>query len=360
MVIQYKCPDCGADMAFDSKSGMLQCNSCGHTDSIEHISNHSHSETDSSTGDFESFVDETTYSTFGEEGAKQYQCNNCGAILITDKDTTATTCSFCGAPMVLGDRLKGDLAPAKVIPFKISKEEAQAAFRKWCKGGLLTPKGFMTADRVKSITGIYVPFWLYDTNAQGEVHAHCQRIRHYVEGDYNVTATKHYEVYRRVDVNYNKIPCDASEKMDDTLMDRLEPFHYQDLKTFQLPYLAGYIAEKYNYNDKQLFSRVKQRTMQYASSYARNSIHGYDTTAVHQEHFDIKQRNAEYILLPVWMICYDYQQAEHTFAMNGQTGKVVGRPPLSKGKIATWFGGIAGISFVIMRIITMILGGPIL
>ena len=138
MVIQYKCPDCGSDMLFDSKSGMLQCDSCGRKDRIEDMQNSSQHSTDEPILDYETFVDETNYSTFGNEEANQYQCDNCGAILITDKDTTATTCSFCGSAMVLSDRLSGDLAPAKVIPFKISKEEAQAAFKKWCKGGLLT------------------------------------------------------------------------------------------------------------------------------------------------------------------------------------------------------------------------------
>src|SRR5699024_11852653 len=68
--------------------------------------------------------------------------------------TTATSCSFCGAAVVLLDRLTGKLAPGKVIPFAISKEEARKAFKKWCKNGRFTPPGFMTADRIKNITGM--------------------------------------------------------------------------------------------------------------------------------------------------------------------------------------------------------------
>lgn len=360
MVIQYKCPDCGADMAFDSKSGMLHCSSCGHEESIEQHNQHNENNKEEPIHDENAFSEETKYATFGEEEAKQYQCNNCGAVLITGADTSATTCSFCGAPMILGDRLSGELAPAKVIPFKINKEEAQAAFKKWCHNGLLTPRGFMTADRIKSITGIYVPFWVYDINAQGEASANCTKVHSYVQGDYNVTETRHYHVYRKVDVNYDKIPCDASEKMDDTLMDKLEPYHYDDLKTFKAPYLAGYIAEKYNYTDKELFSRIKQRSTDYVHDYVRDTIHGYSSVQIQNEQYHIRQRNADYTLLPVWMICYDYQKAEHTFAMNGQTGKVVGKPPLSVGKIAAWFGGITGSVFLLLRIITLLAGGPIL
>src|SRR5690606_26207903 len=117
--------------------------------------------------------------TFSEDEAKEYYCENCGAHVVTDADTTATHCSFCGAGVVLADRLSGDLAPAKVIPFTISKEEAIAAFKKWCKNGRLTPKGFMSADRIKKITGIYVPFWMYDLNSKAKVSALGTKVRTY-------------------------------------------------------------------------------------------------------------------------------------------------------------------------------------
>lgn len=346
MILQYKCPGCGADMVFDAESGTLSCESCGHSMAVEEYP----------IADFEDFEEMTQTTTFGDEEAIQYQCNNCGAILITDADTTATSCSFCGAPMILADRLSGQLAPAKVIPFKISKEQAQEAFRKWCRGGLLTPKGFMTAERVKSITGMYVPFWLYDLNGRGEADADCTRVRTYSDSQYIYTETRHYHVYRKVDLDFLKVPADASEKMNDDLMDRLEPFDYSDLKDFNAPYLAGYIAEKYNYTDKDLFTRVKQRVERYVDDYIQSTIHGYSTTMFRHKWTDVKQRNAVYTLLPVWMICYDYKQSEHIFAMNGQTGKVVGKPPISKCKVFAWFAGITAAVFTVLELI-MVLGG---
>ena len=140
VVIHYKCPNCGDDMAFDSNSGMLSCGACGRKDNIDQ------------------FSEDRIYTTFEEQEAKEYHCNNCGADILTEAETAATTCSFCGAGVVLADRVSGTLAPSLVIPVSISKKEAAAAFKKWCKNGLLTPKGFMTADRIKSITGMYVPF----------------------------------------------------------------------------------------------------------------------------------------------------------------------------------------------------------
>lgn len=377
MVIQYKCPNCGADMAFDSETGMLRCESCGRTDNIEKMAGGKHfhgnetvthemDEDDIKAAnsafnhDFEdeSDTDEPTkHATFNENEATEYHCNNCGAVIITDTQTTATTCSFCGAGVVLSDRLSGSLAPVKVIPFTINKEQAQAAFKKWCKKGLLTPRDFMTADRIKNITGLYVPFWLYDVNGRGEAEATCTRVRTYTSGDWIYTETKYYHVYRKVDLNYLKIPCDASQKMDDKMMDKLEPYHYGNLKNFHMPYLAGYIAEKYDYDDTQLLPRIKNRVVPYVESYIRSTISGYSSVNFHRKDINIRQKNAYYTLFPVWMVCYDYQQSEHNFSMNGQTGKIVGKPPLSKGKIAAWFSGISAGVFLILQIITLLLGG---
>ncbi len=339
MVIQYKCPDCGADMLFDSDTGKLSCDSCGRKDDIA------------------GFPQELVSNVFAEDEAVEYHCNNCGAVIITDADTTATSCSFCNAAVVLGDRLSGNLAPSKVIPFTISKDKAMQAFKKWCRNGLLTPKGFMTADRVKSITGMYVPFWLYDLNSKANVDALCTRIKSYTRGDYIYTETSYYDVHRSIDLNYLKVPVDASEKMDDKLMDKLEPYEYKELKDFNTPYLAGYIAEKYNYDDMELFPRVKSRIDHYVDAYISSTTAEYSSTVYRNKQVDTQQKGAYYTLFPVWMVCYDYNQSEHIFAMNGQTGKIVGKPPISKGKVTAWFAGIASISFVILRGVGWIAGG---
>lgn len=339
VVIQYKCQNCGDDMAFDSELGMLSCHSCGRKDNIEEFS--------------EKFIK----TTFSKDEAKEYHCKNCGAILITEAETTATTCSFCGAGVVLGDRLSGDMAPAKVIPFTVSKEEAMDAFRKWCKKGRLTPKGFMTADRIKKITGIYVPFWLYDLNSKAEVSAIGTTVRKYTSGDYIYTETKYYDIYRNINLDYIKVPVDASEKMNDELMDKLEPYNYNSLKDFKTPYLAGYIAEKYNYNYKELLPRVKSKIENYIESYIGSTIKGYSSVSYKNKQININQKQAYYTLLPVWMLYYDYNKSEYTFAMNGQTGKIVGKPPISFSKIAIWFIKIAGITFVILKLISFIMGG---
>ncbi|HSH25432.1 MAG TPA: TFIIB-type zinc ribbon-containing protein [Massilibacterium sp.] len=339
MVIHYKCPSCGDDMAFDSETGTLSCPSCGRKDKVE------------------DFSDEFITTHFQEDEAKEYHCKNCGAVLITEAETTATSCSFCGAGVVLIDRLSGTMTPAKVIPFTISKEEAMRAFKKWCRKGLLTPKGFMTANRIKGITGMYVPFWLYNINSDAEIEAIGTKVRTYSSGDYIITETKYYDVYRKVKVDYVKVPVDASEKMNDELMDKLEPYDYTLLKNFKTPYLAGYIAEKYNYDDEELFPRVREKVKPYIESFIHSTVNRYSTVRYKNKQIDVKKQKAYYVLLPVWMVYYDFNQSEYIFAMNGQTGKVVGKPPISKAKVAAWFSGLSGGTLITLKLISFFMGG---
>lgn len=353
MVIQYKCPNCGADMAFNAETGMLHCESCGLDKNIENMEQHQEQQ---KTGSYRDFISETSHQTYEDDSATQYQCKNCGAILITDKDTSATTCSFCDAPMILGDRLSGDLSPSKIIPFSITKSQAEEAFHKWRGKGLLLPNNFKKSNRIKSITGMYVPFWLYDLNTRGEIHAEGRKVRTYTEGDYDVTETKFFDVYRDVDVYYNKIPVDASEKMDDGMMDKLEPYNYGNLQDFNTPYLSGYLAEKYNYTDEDLFPRVEKRADQYCMDYARSTM-VYSSVNIRHKDIRIRPENVYYALLPVWMFCYDYEHAEHNFMMNGQTGKIVGKPPISVPKSIGWFAGISILIFIILKVIMFLIGG---
>lgn len=353
MVVQYKCPGCGADMSFNSETGTLHCASCNRS---EHISTYEIQDDSNQEKNNSTYIEHDINSLMLDENKTvQYICNNCGAEIITEVSTAATTCTFCGAGVILSDRLTGKLSPTKIIPFSVSKEQAEHAFKKWCKKGFLTPRGFMTADRVKNMTGIYIPFWLYNLNGIGEVNATCTKVRHYTKGEYDYTETSYYNVYRRADLSYQNIPVDASTRMDDNMMDKLEPFDYSSLNQFQMPYLAGFVADKYDMTDRQLFPRVKKRVDQFVESYLRSTISGYSNISIHSKRINVTGDHAEYALLPVWMICYDYKDMEHTFMMNGQTGKIIGKPPLSKGKIAAWFSGISLTVFALLQLVVLLL-----
>lgn len=329
-VVSYKCKNCGSDLNFDATSGKLLCGSCKGSFFVTEFEVFENQE-------FEKIKETTTTSTFDNNEVNEYNCRNCGAVLITDSHTSSTKCNFCGSSMVISDRLSGKVAPAQVIPFKITNEEAQAKFKKWCKNGILTPKDFVTEERIRNIEGLYVPFWLYDLNSNAEGEALCTRVRSYSTSSHNVIETRHYVAYRRVSADYMKIPADASEKMDDGVMDLLEPFNYKDLTKFNAGYLSGFSSEKYNYTDKELFDRVKKRSDEFIRDYMRSTIRGYSTVVLNNVRSVVQQRDASYTLLPVYVVNYKYKGKDYNFSMNGQTGKIVGKVPICIPKVIRLF-----------------------
>lgn len=242
MPITYKCPNCGAAMEFDSTAQKLKCPSCQmEMDVQDYEKQYGHLYSDAEAGgntqtDTQSAQSEEQKGK-GSMNMKVYHCQSCGAELLADEYTSATICSFCGNPSLVEDRLSGEFSPSSVIPFQIDREAAKKMYKSWVKKGLLTPKTLSTESTIEKISGVYVPFWLYDFDAETEMTAKAEKIRTERHGDTEYTYTDHFHVYRDVEAQFEKVPADASEKMDDDTMDKLEPFDYTALKPFAMPYL---------------------------------------------------------------------------------------------------------------------------
>ena len=233
----YKCPGCGAAMEFDSTTQKLGCPSCGMQIDVREYE--------------EKYSQNSTQGEYDKE-MKMYHCNTCGAELVADEYTSATFCSFCGNPTLVEDRLKGEFKPSTIIPFKINKDKAVEIYKNWCKKGPLTPSALSRNSTIEKISGLYVPYWLYDYSAQTDMHANAERVRTTRKGDTEYIYTDHFQVFRNISAKFEKIPADASEKMPDDAMDKLEPFNYNELTAFSMPYLSGYLSERYNYTADQI------------------------------------------------------------------------------------------------------------
>lgn len=370
MVVTYQCPNCGAPMVYGAKEGSMVCEHCGAEKTVAELEelkrqseadqqerrNGQNQQTQPNQQNKQNQQNQQTQK-MEQAGAdqtqdfKSYRCPSCGAEVLTDEDTVATVCSFCGSPNLVEDRLRGEKRPVRLIPFKINREQAISKFKAWTRNGLLTPAGFTKSHTLEKITGIYVPFWLYDIRAGVDMNAICTRTRVSRRGDTEYIYTDHYDVRRSIDVGYDKIPADASKEMEDTLMDALEPFSYQDLTQFELAYLSGYMAERYQYTDEELMDRIRERVHRYADNACRETIGGYASINVVHEDIRLNKLGSEYVLLPVWMLSYTYKGKRCMFAINGQTGKTVGRPPISMGKVAAWYAGAAAVCFVLLNLI---------
>ena len=353
MPVIYKCPGCGNAMEFDSTTQKLGCSSCGNQISVsEYMNLYGNEMNDSQSDSVNESKEDEVDSQRGHisQDMKIYHCQSCGAELIADQYTSATFCSFCGNPTMVEDRLQGDFKPESVIPFKINKQQAVEIYRKWCKKGLLTPSKLLQSTTIEKISGLYVPFWLYNYSSGTRMEAKAERVRTQRRGDTEYIYTDHFHVTRDVSAEFERIPADASEKMPDGDMDKLEPYDYSEITGFEMPYLSGYLSERYNYSPDQIESRAYQRAEKYITNIARDTIDGYTTVTVLSNDIRMQKRGHEYALFPVWMLNLRYNNKDFSFLLNGQTGKIVANRPISKSKAIAYGVGIFALSLIITMI----------
>ena len=214
------------------------------------------------------------------------------------------------------------------------------------------PKEFSSYKQLEKITGIYIPFWLVTSNVTGEMSARCKRINTWVSGDYRYTKTDVYHVYREANLNFNNVPHNASSKMDDNVMESIEPYDDRELKDFSIAYLPGFFSEKYDRGKEQVLPLIEGKIRMGTNDILRNSISGYSTVDIVGTNERFNKTSCQYALMPVWMMTYSSGDKNYIFAMNGQTGKVFGSLPVSKGKIAILF----AIVFILVFLVVLIGG----
>jgi len=343
MIKTYKCPNCGAQMYFNAAKGALVCDHCGNTMTVQEAG----------------IDDPELYTQAPDEGVdtdgdqvNEYSCPACGAKLVTDKETSATVCAFCGSGTLIPSRMSGDFKPNCIIPFKVEKKEAQKSLKEWAKSFKLTPTAFQSAAIMDKLTGIYVPFWLYSATATADLSAEGRQIEKTTTETEEITTTRYYEVERTVRNTYVGVPVDASEKMPDDAMSGLEPYNYDELTDFRMPYLSGFQAEKYNNPSEHYENTAWKAIEEDIIDAAEETIEGYDETGVKFSKADLAGKRHEFALLPVWSLAYKYGGKTYPVYVNGQTGKIDGTLPLSKGKVAIRF----AIFFAVFTVLALVLG----
>lgn len=324
---QYKCPNCGAELVFDPSSQQLNCEFCRSDFSMDKIKEIYSDITPES-------PDETAQKTEFESHTNLYHCQSCGADIMAEDDTTATFCYYCHSPVILAGRLTGDFKPSKIIGFRIEREQAVDAFKNWCGRKKFIPSDFKSQQQLEKMTGLYVPFWVTDCDVSADYHAIGKKIRHWSSGNYRYTETKEFSVDRSARICTKGVPADGQSKIDDLLMESIEPFDYRDLTPFDMSYFSGFFADKYDVDKAAVFPRIRERVTQASKDIINKSVSGYSSTIVQHQSYNINKTKWEYIMMPVWFMTYRYNGRIYEFAINGQTGKLAGTPPLDKKKLA--------------------------
>ena len=348
-VTSYKCPNCGAGIKFDPELQKGKCDFCLSEftrDEIEKLNNskNDHIKAENLEQDYNEEWD-----NIGER-TRMYLCPRCGAEIVADINTTATFCCYCHGPVVLSDKFNGEFKPSKVIPFKIDKDKAIENFIEWSKKKWFLPKEFSSHKQLEKITGIYIPFWLVDSNVTGQMSARGKKIKTWVSGDYKYTKTDIYNIYREASLTFNNVPGNASSKMDNNVMESIEPYDSKGFKEFSTAYLPGFFSEKYDKTKEEVLPLIENKIKIGTNDILRNSINGYSIVDVVGTHENFNKTSCNYALMPIWMMTYSLGGKNYIFAMNGQTGKVFGALPVSKGKMFILFLVIFIIVFLLVFI----------
>ncbi len=296
------------------------------------------------------------------EDAQQYVCQKCGAALIAHKDTVVHFCVFCDSPHIKAERLNEFRKPDGVIPFKVGRDESVSAFYKWCKNGRFAPISLVKDSRVEKMTGLYVPFMLFDCDVDMNISAETNTVSYIHSGgrksSHITKTTSFYKLIRKNKTRWEKIPFDGAIAVDDALMEDIEPFDYSAIEKFEMKHLEGFLADQFDESTGTLEEKLKKRLDQYCRTFFESTVSQYSEISNIADQSVYHKPISRYTLFPVWMLNYKYLGKNYTFAMNGQTGKVAGKPPVSIGKII--FLGIVSlpvIAFIFRYIGQWILGG---
>ena len=337
------CPACNAEVYFQPGDKEATCPSCGAEFEVEALlalaARKGETRQDSMTWDTQAGG---AWDEGETDGLRVYSCKQCGGEIVADETTGATHCPYCGNPVVLTGHFSGALKPDLVIPFQVDKKAAIAALNNHYKGKLLLPKVFKDQNHIEEVKGLYVPVWLFDADADADIHYRASRTRSWSDSEYRYTETTYFSVYRSGGIGFENVPVDGSTKMEDALMESIEPYDITGAVPFQSAYLPGYLADKYDVDAEASIARANERIKRSTEEVFRSTVHGYTSVTTVESAVNLQNGKARYALFPVWILNTDWNGQKFTFGINGQTGKVAGDLPMDKGKFWTWLVGVSG------------------
>lgn len=327
MVKTLKCLTCGGDLQFNPTLQKWKCEWCD----SEFV------EKDLGAG----ATDDTSAYNTAEEPAETlsgdniriYNCNHCGAEVVTDNVTSATFCVYCQRPVVLVNRLSGEFKPSVVIPFHNTKDKAKETFKNYLKKKRFLPDAYKDDQNIEKLTGVYIPFWIYKGDVSFNVHGEGDIVSVRHSGDYRITKTDIYQIAREGKIKIDNIPVDASTRTPDDIMDSIEPFDFSEIKDFSSHYLSGFLAERYDEDKEKLYDRAKIRFEGSAENKIKDSLTKYSAVRRNINKKRIDNLSSKYGLLPVWLLYSNYKNKQYIYAMNGQSGKMIGNLPVDGGKV---------------------------
>ncbi len=335
-VLQLPCPSCGGKLEYSAEKQKIACQYCGYTEEVDQANDLIVEQPL-----FDKIRKLATYEP-EEQGKRVFDCDNCGSKFMIETTEVAVNCTFCGSKNVNVEAFDHKyIQPSGVVPFKIGKEQGFELFKKWIRKGIFHPNKLRRMAKVESLHGIYLPFWTYDANTianwSGEAGYHYQDTqRVYVDGRWQTrTVTKTRWVPRSGTLRhfFDDVLVVASNGLSQKEISSVYPFLLDQTVNYNPKLLLGWEAEVYSktldegYKDAEhiMDGQLRQLSAQELGGDTQRRLR------VVSKKFD---QTYKHLILPIWLATYTYQDKVYHFVINGQTGRVSGKKPLSWIKIA--------------------------
>lgn len=334
--ISVPCDACGSEMVYDPATQGLLCKHCGNKKDLpreaDMVIERSFSETFSLGAMPTGFSVET----------KTFHCNNCGANTAVDPDEVSFTCPFCSSTNVNQEAHQNRvITPSGILPFVITKEKALESFKKWIGKGFFRPGKLKRLAQLEKINSIYLPFWTYDAETASHWTAEAG-YHYYVTETYTdsegksqtrqVQKTRWQPVSGYYEHFFDDILILASQGLKQKESDRIAPYDMEAIVNYDSRYILGHESEVYQ--------KDVQEGYKVADGIMDNKIQSEVSKRVPGDthrNLNINTRKSgitfKHILLPIWIAAYQFRDKTYRFTVNGQTGKIAGKKPLSWTRI---------------------------
>lgn len=323
----YECPGCGANLKYSPDEEALYCEYCKTTISLK-------GEASEEELDFLSNVD-NVHDTWSDETVI-VACDNCGSKNVISKKDITSHCPFCGSASVIKiDELVGE-KPNRVIPFKIGNDGAVAAYKKWIKKKFFAPSKIKKDIPNPILTGVYIPTWTYDANSlstyRGRLGEHYTVTVGSGDNRRTETRTRYFYISGVHNSEHDDILICSGKKLEQKVLDRLAPYNTNDSYVYDERYLAGFVAEHYELSLKDGWDIAKAKAKEKIESEILSKYH-YDVVSFLHVNSKYDSITYKYVILPVWICNYAYNNKKYQFMVNGESGKLVGKAPVSPIKV---------------------------
>ncbi|CAA6816252.1 MAG: Primosomal protein N' (Replication factor Y)-superfamily II helicase [uncultured Sulfurovum sp.] len=287
-----------------------------------------------------------------KELSREIKCNKCAATFTMTPYSFTGNCPYCRTPVITN--FVKEITPKSLLPFQLSQKEAQALFKKWIGSLWFAPsklKKFFESN--EELKGYYLPYWTYDANTN--THYQGQRGDTYYVSVERIVMVNGKDTRQRVQeprirwtpvsgqVNnsFDDITIGASKTISYAILDSLSPWHTEVLIPFNEKYLAGFNSEEYTLGLDNGFELAKVKMNTVIRQDIRRDIGGdqQQISTLKTQYHNTSYKN---VLFPIWTAKFTWKKKTYNYAINGQTGKVMGERPYSWLKIATIVGTLSG------------------